>query len=230
MSNVVLKAEGIYKAYTDGESTVEVLKNVNLEVHAGEIVAIVGASGSGKSTLLHVLGGLDSIDAGEVWVSGLAVHTLNEAQRGYLRNEKLGFIYQFHHLLPEFTALENVAMPLMIARKDETLALARANEVLKALELEQRVSHRPSQMSGGERQRCAIARAMVTNPDCIFADEPTGNLDRSTANAVFEKLTDLAKKNNTACIIVTHDLELADRCDRLLTLKDGELLSQGLEC
>ena len=223
-SQMVLMAKHIRKAYRDGDTSVDVLKDINLEVLAGEMVAIVGASGSGKSTLLHVLGGLDSIDSGEVEVVGLSVHALDEAGRGQLRNEKLGFIYQFHHLLPEFTAEENVAMPLMIARRNPHEALEKARDVLSALELSHRFGHRPSQMSGGERQRCAIARAMVTQPACILADEPTGNLDRATADAVFANFAQLAKQNGTACVIVTHDLELAARCDRVVTLKDGVLV------
>lgn len=227
MSNTfqtVLSAKHLRKAYRDGEHSIDVLKDINLDVQAGEIVAIVGASGSGKSTLLHVLGGLDSIDEGEVVVAGLSVHTLDEVGRGQLRNEKLGFIYQFHHLLPEFSAEENVAMPLMIARRQPKESIEKAREALAALELSHRFHHRPSQMSGGERQRCAIARAMVTQPACILADEPTGNLDRATADAVFANFAQLAKQKGTACVIVTHDLELASRCDRVLTLKDGVLI------
>ena len=198
----VIVAHGVKKAYREGEQTVEVLKGIDLSVRAGELLAIVGASGSGKSTLLHVLGGLDSIDEGEVVVAGMAVHTLNEVQRGQLRNKKLGFVYQFHHLLPEFSSLENVAMPLIIRRVDEKQAKQKAKEALEALGLAHRLNHLPSQMSGGERQRCAIARAMVTEPACILADEPTGNLDRQTASSVFDSLVSLAKSHGTACVIV----------------------------
>lgn len=220
----VIVAHGVKKAYREGEQTVEVLKGVDLSVRAGELLAIVGASGSGKSTLLHVLGGLDSIDEGEVVVAGMAVHTLNEVQRGQLRNKKLGFVYQFHHLLPEFSALENVAMPLIIRRVDEKQAKQKAKEALEALGLAHRLNHLPSQMSGGERQRCAIARAMVTEPACILADEPTGNLDRQTASSVFDSLVSLAKSHGTACVIVTHDMELAARCDRTVTITDGVIV------
>ena len=217
----VIVAQAVRKAYREADRSVEVLKGIDLTVRAGELLAVVGASGSGKSTLLHVLGGLDSIDQGEVTVAGYKVHALNEVERGELRNRKLGFVYQFHHLLPEFTALENVAMPLLIRREDEGRAYEAAEKILTALGLGERLSHLPSQMSGGERQRCAIARAMVTNPACILADEPTGNLDRQTADSVFESLVDLAKCQGTACVIVTHDLDLAARCDRGVTIEDG---------
>ena len=221
---LVIKASDVQKSYRDGVLTVPVLKGVNLSVKKGELVAIVGASGSGKSTLLHILGGLDTIDAGSVEVAGMAVHSLTENERGRLRNQKLGFVYQFHHLLPEFTALENVAMPLTIARQNPTLAQERAAQVLQALGLAHRLYHYPSQMSGGERQRCAIARAMVAEPACILADEPTGNLDQATANAVFDRFVSIAREHQTACVIVTHDLQLAQRCDRVLTLSDGQIL------
>lgn len=221
---LVIKASDVQKSYRDGVLTVPVLKGVNLSVKKGELVAIVGASGSGKSTLLHILGGLDTIDAGSVDVAGMAVHSLTENERGRLRNQKLGFVYQFHHLLPEFTALENVAIPLTIARQNPTLAQERAAQVLQALGLAHRLNHYPSQMSGGERQRCAIARAMVAEPACILADEPTGNLDQATANAVFDRFVSIAREHQTACVIVTHDLQLAQRCDRVLTLSDGQIL------
>ena len=221
----VICARGVKKTYREGEQAVCVLKGVDLSVRAGELLAVVGASGSGKSTLLHVLGGLDSIDEGEVTVAGMSVHTLNEVQRGHLRNRELGFVYQFHHLLPEFTAIENVAMPLIIRREDEDVSRQKAREALIALGLAGRLEHLPSQMSGGERQRCAIARAMVTEPACILADEPTGNLDRQTAAGVFDSFVALAKSRGTACVIVTHDLELAARCDRTVTIKDGVIES-----
>ena len=223
MSDFVIDASNVRKAYRDGNEAVLVLNGVTMQVSPGETVAIVGASGSGKSTLLHVLGGLDTIDEGTVEVAGLAVHTLDEKTRGRLRNEKLGFVYQFHHLLPEFTAEENVAMPLLIRRMDRASALAKARGVLESLGLGHRLTHRPSQMSGGERQRCAIARAMVTDPACILADEPTGNLDQATAKAVFEKFLELARLNRTATVIVTHDQHLAALCDRVLTLTNGRI-------
>lgn len=225
VQNFVIVAQGVKKAYREDDRAVEVLKGVDLRVRCGELLAVVGASGSGKSTLLHVLGGLDSIDEGEVSVAGMSVHKLNEVQRGELRNQKLGFVYQFHHLLPEFTALENVAMPLIIRRMNDDEAKKRAQQVLASLGLEHRLSHLPSQMSGGERQRCAIARAMVTEPACILADEPTGNLDRQTAASVFESLLTLARSHGTACVIVTHDMDLATRCDRMVTITDGIIVS-----
>ena len=217
----VIVARGVKKAYREDDRSVEVLKGVNLEVKPGELLAVVGASGSGKSTLLHVLGGLDSIDE---TVAGFSVHSLSEVQRGELRNQKLGFVYQFHHLLPEFTALENVAMSLIVRRERDDLAKKKAKEVLESLGLAHRLNHLPSQMSGGERQRCAIARAMVTEPACILADEPTGNLDRQTAASVFESLVSLARSHQTACVIVTHDLDLAAQCDRAVTIADGVIV------
>ncbi|HIU83836.1 MAG TPA: ATP-binding cassette domain-containing protein [Candidatus Aphodousia gallistercoris] len=218
---IVIEARGVKKSYRDGTVDVPVLKGIDLTVCEGELVAVVGASGSGKSTLLHVLGGLDDIDAGEVTVAGFNVNRLSEKERGKLRNRRLGFVYQFHHLLPEFTALENVAMPLTIAREDPQKVQERALAMLAALKLSHRSRHLPSQMSGGERQRCAIARAMVAGPDCILADEPTGNLDGATAESVFKLFLSLAREEKAACVIVTHDLALARRCDRILTLKDG---------
>lgn len=221
----VIVARGVKKAYCEAESTLSVLNGVDLTVKAGEVIAIVGASGSGKSTLLHILGGLDSIDEGEVTVCEAPVHALSETERDRLRNEKLGFVYQFHHLLPEFSATDNVAMPLLIRGVDEKAAQETAGVILKDLGLGERLSHLSSQLSGGERQRCAIARAMVTNPACILADEPTGNLDGKTAQTVFDAFVTLARKQGTACVIVTHDLALAAKCDRVLHLTDGRIES-----
>lgn len=219
---VILEAKNISKIYDEGKIKTTVLSGLNLTVHQGERLAIVGSSGSGKSTLLHLLGGLDTPTTGEVWINGVCVNRLNETERGKLRNEQLGFIYQFHHLLAEFDAAENVAMPLLmrshISIKE---AYDRANDLLDKVGLSHRTHHRPSELSGGERQRVAIARALVTQPALVLADEPTGNLDDDNAKAVFDLLSDLQNTLGMALIMVTHDKELASRADRVLEMKSG---------
>jgi len=226
-SELVIDCQGVSKRFKEGPLDVEVLKGINLSIKKSEKIAILGASGSGKSTLLHILGGLDLPTQGKVFVQGKDLSTLSEAQRGELRNKSLGFIYQFHHLLPEFSALENVAMPLLIGDHTVTEAQEKAVDMLSKVGLEHRLEHKPAQLSGGERQRAAIARALVTNPRAVLADEPTGNLDRNTAESIFALMQELNEASGTSLIVVTHDLELAKRMDAIYQLTDGVLVRES---
>lgn len=223
MSDLILKAEGLKKTYTSGPQAVTVWEGVDLEVHAGDSVAIVGASGSGKTSLLNVLGGLDTVDAGEVQICGQKLSALSEQQVTQLRNQDVGFVYQFHHLLPEFSALENVMMPLLLGGMSRQQAKVQASESLARLKLKERIDHKPAELSGGERQRTAIARALVTRPKLVMMDEPTGNLDQGTAAEVEALMAELRTEVDTAFITVTHDQSLAKRMNRVYVLTDGRL-------
>ena len=225
-NGAILRATGVVKTYDDGTYTVPVLKGIYLRVERGEQIGIIGASGSGKSTLLHLLGGLDRPTAGQVEISNQDVSKLGEGALGELRNGALGFIYQFHHLLPEFTALENVAMPLIIRREASATITKRATEMLSRVGLDDRLHHKPAELSGGERQRVAVARALVTHPLIVLADEPTGNLDRENAESVYELMLELNRELDTSLIVVTHDTTLAARMDRVMKLEDGILTAK----
>ena len=226
MNNYLLECQNINKFYQEGENQTQVLKGVSFAMKPQELVAIVGSSGSGKSTLLHTLGGLDQPSSGEVFIKGQSLQKASESELAKLRNQNLGFVYQFHHLMADFTALENVMMPLLIGRQNKTEAKDRAEKILDAVGLSHRITHRPSALSGGERQRVAIARALVNNPALVLADEPTGNLDHKTTESIFELIQTLNAEQNIAFLLVTHDMSLAQKLSRCLTMQDG-ILKEG---
>lgn len=228
MSDAVIACQGLAKTFHEVREPITVLRGVDLSVARGDCIAVVGASGSGKSTLLHLLGGLDQPSAGRVSVRGRDMTTLSDAARGHLRNRELGFVYQFHHLLPEFSALENVAMPLLVRRRPTAEAFAAAREILGRVGLSARLDHKPAELSGGERQRAAVARALVTRPACLLCDEPTGNLDHRTAESVFDLMLELNREFGTSLIMATHDRGLAARMDRVWELEDGRLSAAAL--
>ncbi len=221
--DVILQCRNLGKSYTEGSSTVDVLDDINLTVKRGERLAIMGSSGAGKSTLLHLLGGLDTPSKGEVLIGDQKMTALNVTARGRLRNRMLGFVYQFHHLLPEFTALENVSMPLLIRGESPVNARRKAASLLERVGLGERLTHKPGELSGGERQRAAVARALVTDPQCVLADEPTGNLDKENANKIYQLMLELNDKNNSSLLVVTHEMALARQMDRVLALEEGVL-------
>lgn len=224
----LLTANNLYKTYKEGKMVTEVLKNVSFDLHPQSLLAIIGSSGSGKSTLLHLLGGLDKPTSGEIIFKSQQLNQLSEQAKAKLRNQDIGFVYQFHHLLPDFTALENIAMPLLIGGVSPNEAKKRAKDMLASVNLTNRADHRPSELSGGERQRVAIGRALINNPSLVMADEPTGNLDKTTADAIFDLLIKLNKEQGTAFLVVTHDLELAKKLDKQLVMSDGQLSESGL--
>ncbi|MFQ1012461.1 lipoprotein-releasing ABC transporter ATP-binding protein LolD [Gilliamella apicola] len=227
-SQILLSAKNLCKTYNEGKMVTEVLKNVSFDIYSKSLLAIIGSSGSGKSTLLHLLGGLDKPTSGEIIFKSQQLNQLSEKEKAHLRNQEIGFVYQFHHLLPDFTALENVAMPLLISGAKPNDAKNRAMAMLESVNLVKRANHRPSELSGGERQRVAIGRALINNPALVMADEPTGNLDKTTADSIFDLLISLNRDHGTAFLVVTHDLELANKLDNQLIMRDGHLSNRSL--